>query len=386
GPDRAGAGAAHRLRAPRAELPEAAERRSRLRDPGHLHVPVRARPARPQRRAEPGPHAPELHGPPACPARRDRRRCRQQSSAGRGHGRWPRPDRRDERRRRWGADQHELHRRRLLPRDGYRPPAGTRIHERRSRDAEQQRRRQSVGGAQALAEPERRRAAAPIRRQQHHASVHRGRCGRRREAGRLEGGRRGRRLPAADRTHTHGVGDGIAGVRREIVTRGEPRPRSSRARAPDRTRSAGVPRADHGVPGAAVGRATLVHDADAGRRVGPRADPRRLGAVRRAVVRRGGADAGDRRADGPGRDHRRRAAAGGLGRSEGRAGRHRRGRRSGARVHPVPRHPALRRRGRGSRGVRRRVAHDARRGHAGELHAGASCEQREPDRVAPERL
>ena len=58
--------------------------------------------------------------------------------------------------------------------------------------------------------------------------------------------------------------------------------RGARAGAPGGARSAGVPRVHHGVPGAAVDGPAVVHHADARRRLGAGADPRRGRVVRRA--------------------------------------------------------------------------------------------------------
>ena len=95
------------------------------------------------------------------------------------------------------------------------------------------------------------RPAAPPHRR-HAAVVHRGRRGRRREAGRLARGRRGDRLLSADGPDAGHVGDGIAGLRRQVAAGREPGPRGARARAPGGAGSAGVPRVHDGVPGAAL--------------------------------------------------------------------------------------------------------------------------------------
>ena len=178
------------------------------------------------------------------------------------------------------------------------------------------------------------------------------------------------------------VGDGIAGLRRQVAAGREPWPRGARAGAAGGAGSAGVPRVHHGVPGAAVHGPAVVHHADARRRLGAGDDSGRGRVVRRAGVRRRRADAGDRRAHGARRNRRRGAAPGGVAGGESGAGRHRRGRRGGAGVDAPSGCAALRSRRVGSRGVRGDVDHDDRDRPAGELRARAPREQRGCDRVA----
>ena len=120
------------------------------------------------------------------------------------------------------------------------------------------------------------------------------------------------------------VGDGIAGLRRQVAAGRQSWPRGARARAAGGAGSAGVPRVHHGAPGAAVDGPAVVHHADARRhrRTGDDSGSGRL--VRRAGVRRRRADAGDRRAHGARRNRQRGAAPGGVARDESGAGRRRR--------------------------------------------------------------
>ena len=225
------------------------------------------------------------------------------------------------------------------------------------------------------------RAAHPSHRR-HAAVVHRCRRGGGREAGRLAGGRRGHRVLPADGTDADDVGDGIAGLRRQVAAGREPWPRGARTRAPGGAGSAGVPRVHDGVPGAAIDGPAVVHDADARRRLGAGDDSRRGRVVRRAVVRRRRADAGDRRTHGARRNRRRGAAHGGVAGGESGAGRRRLRRRRGAGLDAPAGGAAIRSRRVGTRRVRCDVDHDDRYRAAGELHARASREQRGCDRVA----
>ena len=131
------------------------------------------------------------------------------------------PHRRDGPGRRRRAARSELHRRRLLPRDGDRRCCGGARSQptkrsRRTAASSSAGRRPSGSGPTGSA-----RAADPSHRR-HAAVVHRRRRGGGREAGRLARGRRGGRVLPADRTDADHVGDGIAGVRRQVAARREP--------------------------------------------------------------------------------------------------------------------------------------------------------------------
>ncbi len=110
----------------------------------------------------------------------------------------------------WRHDaRHQLHRRRLLQRDGNRAAPGAHVHERRSRHAEQQRRHQPLDSGAALGGSESAWPAAPACRQhQHQPAVHRRRRRRGREAVRLARGRPGRGVFPADWTDRQRVGAG----------------------------------------------------------------------------------------------------------------------------------------------------------------------------------
>ena len=221
--DGARAGAAHRLGAAGAELPAAAQRRSRLRHRGHLHLPVRAASSRtPHRRAGLGTAAPRLHGPAARAARRDGRRRRQQHPARRRHRRRPRfiteamdPEG-------GGAllDQN------FTGGDYFRVMGIDLLRGRPFTNDEAVTPNSNVIISRSAAErlwPGEIPLGQRIRRTGEHAAVvHRRRRGRGREAGRLAGGRRGGRLLPADRTDADGVGDGIAGLRRQVAARRQP--------------------------------------------------------------------------------------------------------------------------------------------------------------------
>ena len=218
------------------------------------------------------------------------------------------------------------------------------------------------------------RAADPSHRRPA-AVVHGRRRGGGREANRLAGRRRGRRVRSADGTDTDHVGDELAGLRRQVAAGREPWPRGARTRAAGGARSAGVPRFHHGVSGAAVHGPAVVHHADARRRLSAGDDPGGRRVVRRARVRRRRADAGDRRAHGARRNRRRGAAHGGVSGGESGAGRHRNRCSGGAGVDAPSGCAALRSGRVGSRGVRCDVDHDDRHRHAGELRARAPREQ-----------
>ena len=162
GPDRAGAGAADRRRAPDAQLPRAAPRRPRLRHARRLHVPVRARTARSSRTDRRfGALPPRLPRSAArAPGRdfggdrRERARSTKARAAIASAARTcrTRPDA-------GPAAQLDVRGRRLLPDDGDRRARRPAVRDRRPPVGARERRDQPLGGAAAVARAARRRPA-----------------------------------------------------------------------------------------------------------------------------------------------------------------------------------------------------------------------------------
>ena len=315
--DGAGARAADRLGAARAQLPGAAPGRSRLRHGEHLHVSDRAGGSEPARRPVVRPFRSRVHGA-------DFARCPVSSPLG-----WSRTFRstrerpsRASARKKWGAR-----------------PTRARCSTSRSRPATTSRRwgstcsravrskRTIASTIETSSSASRRRISLwpgkdPIgRRLQRHGLTSWetvvGVVDDVMQEGLPRSAAAAHLLPAR-RADAEELDDLVAGVRREDASRGDDRAGGPRARPRGRAERADVPRVHDGGAGAGLDDAAVVHDADARHRVGARADPRRRRALRRAVVRRRAADARDRRAHGARRARRGGAAdGGGAGRARG---------------------------------------------------------------------